>query len=48
MGRIILFMRSKLPREVSYDLAFLHQYTTKSKLGSVAIDIKVFGDIGHG
>ena len=38
MSWIVLLMHLKLSRDISYNLFSLHQYTTKSNSGCIAID----------
>jgi hypothetical protein len=41
-------MRVQLMGQVADNFAVLHQDTSKTKLGCIAVDIEALGDIGHG
>jgi hypothetical protein len=48
MGRVIQLVRAQLTGQVGDNFAILHKDTSKTKLGSIAVDIEALGDIGHG
>jgi hypothetical protein len=48
MGRVIQLVRAQLTGQVGDNFAILHQDTSKTKLGCIAIDIEALGNVEHG